>query len=386
MQLIVNDNELKTLCQNLEQKNFICVDLEFMRQHTYFAELCLIQVASENLSAVIDPLSKDIDLSPFFQLMQNPDIIKVFHSGRQDIEILYNLTRQIPTPVFDTQIAASVAGFGESASYETLVKHILKQDIDKSSRLSDWSKRPLTEKQISYALSDVTHLVNIYLYLKSWLKQNNREDWIKDETNNLCCENLYKIDPYESWQKIKHRSHSPRFLTLLRELAAWREQRAALKNVPRHSFIKDDLLLSICADCPQTKEDLCNVRGIRQDLASGIIGSEIIKVITKALTIDKKDYVTPPQIKDFSGTDNSLFEILKLLLRIKAQENKIVPKMLATEDELKSFCLNGENVISSFPTWKQELFWQDAQKIKTGKTAICYDNKSGHIKFVDLSK
>lgn len=386
MQLIENTENLSLLCQRLSKENFVCVDLEFLRQHTYFAELCLIQIASPNEAAIIDPLAKDINLQAFFDLMQNPNIVKVFHSGRQDIEILYNLTSKIPTPIFDTQIAASVAGFGESISYENLVNHILNISIDKSSRLSDWSKRPLSENQLSYALSDVTHLVLIYQHLKSWLEEQNRIDWIKDDIANICNENLYKINVYDAWQKMRHRSHSPRFLTLLRELAAWRETRAINKNVPRHSFIKDELLLNICADCPQNKDDLTSVRGMRADMASGIIGDEIIDVIQKFKLLDKDDYVTPPKIKDFSGVDGPLFELLKLLLRIKAQEHKIVPHMLACDNDLKMFCQHRDNYLPNKHEWQNDIFWKDASKIKTGQIAISYDQKTNSIKFISISK
>ena len=338
MELIENNENLKKICAKLADEPFICVDLEFMRQHTYFAQLCLIQIASQNDAVIIDPLAENIVLDDFFNLMQNPNIIKVFHSGRQDIEIIYNLSNKIPYPIFDTQIAASAAGYGESASYENLVSNILHKNIDKSSRLSDWSKRPLNKNQLTYALSDVTHLVHIYQYLKTWLAEQNRTEWINDELNNLCNENLYKINPHEVWQKMRHRSHNAKYLTFLRELAAWRENRAINKNVPRQSFIKDDLLLNICAECPQNKDDLMSVRGMRADLASGKIGDEIIEVIHKTKLIDERNYVIPPTIHNYPNTDSGLLELLKLLLRIIAAENMIVPKLIADEDDLKRFC------------------------------------------------
>ena len=318
MQFIQNTQDLETLCNKLSNEEFVCVDLEFLRQHTYFAKLCLIQIASSNDEAIIDPLAEGINLQPFFDLMQNEKVVKVFHSGRQDIEIIYNLSSKIPTPLFDTQIAAQVAGFGESISYEHLVNHILHINIDKSSRLSDWSNRPLNENQLNYAISDVTHLVKIYQHLKSKLTNENRLDWISDELNALCDENLYKINPQNMWQKMRHRSHSAKFLTYLRELCAWREIRAINKDVPRQSFIKDDMLLNICSDCPSTKEDLCKVRGMRSDLAMGKIGDEIIAVIEKVKGLDEKDYVTLPVIRENCGAEGSILELLKLLLKITA--------------------------------------------------------------------
>ena len=386
MELIENNENLKKICAKLANEPFICVDLEFMRQHTYFARLCLIQIASQNDAVIIDPLAEGIVLDVFFDLMQNPDIVKVFHSGRQDIEIIYNLSNKVPFPVFDTQIAASAAGYGESVSYENLVSNILHKNIDKSSRLSDWSKRPLNKNQLIYALSDVTHLVHIYQYLKTWLTEQNRIEWINDELQNLCNENLYKISPHEIWQKMRHRSHNAKYLTLLRELAAWREIRAINKNVPRQSFIKDDLLLNICAECPQNKDDLMSVRGMRTDLATGKIGDEIIEVVQKTKLLDESDYVTPPPVYNFSNTDQGLLELLKLLLRIIALENMIIPKLIADEDDLKHFC-NGNTVDIPFLSgWRYELFGLAAQKMKNGNTAISYDSQKHRLKFTDLSE
>lgn len=386
MQLIENTDALREICQKFATEEFVCVDLEFLREHTYFAKLCLIQIASINDAAIIDPLSSDINLEVFFELMQNPNVIKVFHSGRQDIEIIYNLSGKIPVPLFDTQIAAQAAGFGESISYEHLVTHIRHIELDKSFRLSDWSRRPLTENQLNYAISDVTHLVYIYQYLKKWLEQQCRIHWIDDEMNALCDVNLYKVNPDEMWLKMRHRSHSASFLTMLRELAAWRELRAINKNVPRQSFVKDDILLNICAAKPCSKEDLANIRGMRQDLASGKIGDEIIEVIQKVKLLNKKDYVTPPKTKDLPNTDLSLLELLKLLLKIIAQEQKITPRLLASEDELKIFCHDHNAPVSFMNGWRYEIFGSQAEKLCNGKTAIAYNAQSHQIDFIDITE
>ena len=384
MQFVQNNQDLTILCNKLSNEEFVCVDLEFLRQHTYFAKLCLIQIASQNDEAIIDPLAEDINLQPFFDLMQNEKIVKVFHSGRQDVEIIYNLSSKIPTPMFDTQIAAQVAGFGESISYEHLVNHILHITIDKSSRLSDWSNRPLNENQLNYAISDVTHLVKIYSWLKSKLIDENRLDWINDELNALCDEDLYKINPYNMWQKIRHRSHSTKFLTYLRELCAWREIRAINKNVPRQSFIKDDMLLNICSDCPTTKEDLCKVRGMRSDLAMGKIGDEIIEIIEKVKALSERDYVTLPAVKEFCGADGSLLELLKLLLKITAQQQKTVARIIASEDDLKSFCHDDTASVPFMHGWRYEIFGAKAKDMKAGKLSISYNPKTRVIDFNTL--
>ena len=384
MQFIQNDQDLAILCSKMSNEEFVCVDLEFLRQHTYFAKLCLIQIASINDEAIIDPLVEDINLQPFFDLMQNEKVVKVFHSGRQDIEIIYNLTSKIPTPLFDTQIAAMVAGFGESISYEHLVNHILHINIDKSSRLSDWSNRPLNNNQLNYAISDVTHLVKIYQHLKLKLINENRLDWISDELSALCDESLYKINPHNMWQKMRHRSHSAKFLTYLRELCAWRELRAINKDVPRQSFIKDDMLLNICSDCPTSKEDLCKVRGMRNDLAMGKIGDEIIEVIKNVKEMDEKDYVTVPVVREFGGAEGALLELLKLLLKIIAQQQKTVARIIASDDDLKSFCHDDLADVSFMHGWRHEIFGIKAKEMKEGKLSISYNPKTHIIDFNNL--
>ena len=385
MLLIEKNEDLKTFCKKLSDKDFICVDLEFLREHTYFAKLCSIQIASASESVIIDPLAPNIDLSPFFDLMQNPSVIKVFHSGRQDIEIIHHLSGKIPAPLFDTQIAAQALGFGEAISYESLVNEILHIELDKSSRLSDWSKRPLKKEQLDYALSDVTHLVHIYQYLHNELLRQNRFDWIDDDLKNLSDPHLYHVVPYDAWKRIRHRSHNALFLTILRELAAWREQRAITKNTPRQSLIKDDLLLNICAARPKDKQELAAVRGIRPDLASGKVGDEIIAVLQKVKSMDKKDYVIPPKIKP-DIFDSSLYELLKLLLKITAQKQKIVPHLLASEEDLKKFCQHPPATVSFMSGWRYEIFGRNAEKISRGKTALTYNPDLRHFEFIDISK
>ena len=385
MLLIEKNEDLKTFCKKLSDKDFICIDLEFLREHTYFAKLCSIQIASASESVIIDPLAPNIDLSPFFDLMQNPSVIKVFHSGRQDIEIIHHLSGKIPAPLFDTQIAAQALGFGEAVSYESLVNEIMHIELDKSSRLSDWSKRPLKKEQLDYALSDVTHLVHIYQYLHNELLRQNRFNWIADDLKNLSDPHLYHVAPYDAWKRIRHRSHNALFLTILRELAAWREQRAITKNTPRQSLIKDDLLLNICAARPKDKQELAAVRGIRPDLASGKVGDEIIAVLQKVKSMNKKDYVIPPKIKP-DIFDSSLYELLKLLLKITAQKQKIVPHLLASEEDLKKFCQHPPATVSFMSGWRYEIFGRDAEKISRGKTALTYNPDLRHFEFIDISK
>lgn len=379
MKIITDNTQLNTLCQQLENEKFITVDLEFLREKTYYAKLCLIQIASENTAAIIDPLVPNIDLSPFFKLMQNPNITKVFHSGRQDIEIIYNLSGQIPTPLFDTQIAAMVCGFGEAVSYETLVNKICGISIDKSSRLSDWSSRPLSDNQLEYALSDATHLVNIYKHFQQTLKNNGRLHWLDEETAILTSPQTYQVDPYNMWQKIKHRSHNVRYLTILRELCAWRELRAQRKNTPRQSLIKDECLLNIAAVCPTCIEDFELIRNIRKDVVKGKLAQEIIDVIIASKKIPSEQYVKLPKEKTVSNTRAALYELLKLLLKITSQNSGVVAKLIATDDDLKNFSAYNDKNNPILKGWRKELFGNQALALREGQLSISYDNIKHHI-------
>ncbi len=375
--LIKTTEKLEEFCATLENKSFVTIDLEFIREKTYYAELCLIQVGTEDMAAIIDPLSKDINLASFFKILANQNIVKVFHSGRQDIEILYNLTGKIPTPLFDTQIAAMVYGYGESAGYESLVKSILKIDLDKTSRCSNWELRPLDEKQLQYALSDVTHLVQLYLHFKQKLAEDGRENWLEAELDILRNPQTYQTNPYEAWRKIKHRSHNAQMLTILRELAAWREQRAQHKNTTRQAIIKDDCLVNIAAMNPKNIEELSQIRNIRKDIINGKLAEEILNVLEYCRHIKKEDYVIPQRDRPLPAGIQSLYELLKLLLKICAQEKGVVAKLIASEEELKSFAALKEEDYSFLHGWKNEIFGQNAVLLRDGNLSISY-NKQKH--------
>lgn len=382
MNIITNTSDLNRFCQEWSKQEFITVDLEFLREHSYYAKLCLIQVGSLTDCAIIDPLAPDLDLQSFFEILQNPQITKVFHSGRQDIEILYYLTGNIPLSVYDTQIAAMVAGFGESVSYENLVRHILHKELDKSSRLSDWSARPLKPKQLDYALSDVTHLVHIYEYLRDFLEKNNRASWIEDEMRILCSPETYIIKPEEAWERIHHRSHNPRFLTILRELAAWREERSQRRNTPRQSYLKDDTLLLIASSCPKTREDLVKIRNLRKEVATGVLGTEILEVIQHFGEIPEEEYVVPPKEKPLPSNKTALFELLKLLLKLKSHEQGVVPRIIATEEDLLKFSGRFDKKLPFLKGWRYEIFGKEAEDLRRGNLAISYNPQSRQIEFI----
>jgi ribonuclease D len=385
MNLINTSKDLEEACKILKKQKTIAIDCEFIREKTYYPIPCLIQVGYDQGAFLIDPLAKDMDFSLFAKLMQNKKILKVFHSGRQDIEILYQLSGFIPTPLFDTQIAAMVCGFGEAVSYETLVNKICGISLDKSSRLSDWSCRPLSNSQLEYALSDATHLVNIYKFLKQHLKQTGREHWIDEENSTLSSPQTYQNNPYDMWQKLKHRSHNTRYLTILRELCAWRELRAQNKNTPRQSLIKDDCLLNIAAVCPETIEDFDKIRNIHKDIAKGKLGKEILEVIKYCQNITHDQYVKLHKETKTTSSSMALYELLKLLLKITSQNSGVVAKLIATDDDLKNFSSYQDKNNPILKGWRKELFGHQALALRDGLLRIGY-NKNKHCIDIQIDK
>ena len=390
MKIVETTEALKSLCEELNKQKYITVDTEFVREKTYFPMLCLIQVGWTDDAAIIDPLAKDIDLNAFFEVLQNKDVLKVFHSGRQDIEIFYNLSGKIPTPVFDTQIAAMAAGFGVSVGYDNLVHLVAGVELDKSSRLTDWSKRPLQKNQLEYALRDVTFLIPCYEFLDSYLTEHNRKDWIKEELEYLLNEELYKPNPENMWLKIKHSAHSLKFLTVLKDLAAWRENRAIKYNTPRKTILKDEILVNIASLAPQTVEELANVRYIKPEIVNGKLGREILEVINKALDkpldkdlkkIEKERRVSIP------GSAQALLEVLKLILKIVSEQNNVVDFLIANDQNLRDIaCGNNDKTNPALLGWRYEVFGKQALAFRKGKASLTYDKAEKKIVFVENKK
>lgn len=381
MQLIDNDEKLKEFCAALEKQPFITVDSEFIREHCYYPKLCLLQVAYDGDAAIIDPLA-NLDLSPFFDILQNPDIVKVFHSGRQDIEIFYNLTGKTPKNVFDTQIAAMVCGFTENIGYGNLVHDIMHIDLDKSQRLTDWSLRPLDESQLQYAICDVTYLVDCYKFLQNYMQKNNRLDWIKEETAWLCDENGYCIKPEEAWLRIKHNAHSPQFLAALKYLAAWREKRAQKFNTPRSGILKDDVLLNIASTFPKSLNELKLVRNLKSEIINGRLGAEIIDVLKEASQNPMPSEICRADRKQHHGVPNheqSLMEVLKLLLKIKSQEAGVIAKLIADDEDLRYIILNQPENTKTMQSWRYEIFGKFAEQLCKGKLSITYNPQKKSI-------
>lgn len=370
MTLITDTTSLAEFCGRLESTEFITVDTEFMRETTYWAKLCLVQVGGPEEACCIDPLAPDIDLSPLYDLLANPNVLKVFHAGRQDLEIFFTSTGSVPKPVFDTQIAAMVCGFGDQVGYETLVARLTGGHLDKSQRFTDWARRPLTERQIEYALGDVTHLRTVYAKLVKRLEQTGRKSWLDEEDAVLANPATYKVDPREIWRRIRARTRAPRLLAVLRELAEWRELTAQSLDIPRQRVAKDDALLELAASLPGTADDIKRSR-IAKPLASGKYVDGVLDAIKRGQAVPKDDY---PRLENGNNRDEpapkALVELLKLLLKTKAETHDVAQKLIASSDDIEAIALSDSANVRALRGWRHELFGRDALSLKHGKLAI----------------
>jgi len=355
----------------MAKETFITVDTEFMRERSYYAKLCLIQIGGKKEAAAIDPLADDMDLSPVFDLMKNKKILKVFHAARQDIEIFVQLCGFVPSPFFDTQIAGMVCGFGEAASYEKLATSLAKAKIDKSNRFTDWSRRPLSDKQLEYAISDVTHLRIVYEKMKEKMEKTKRTNWITEEMNALTDLSLYQIDPYKLWERFKLRTKKPKHRAILREIVAWREKEAQKKNNPRGRIIRDDALLEIATHPPKTAEDLSKMRGINSSFASGRLGTELLKAVKIGEKVLVKDCPPAPQIKKKrpKGT-GAVLDMLKVLLHQVSSKHDVAPRLIATNYDLELIASEENPDIRAMSGWRYKLFGKIAKDFKDGKLAL----------------
>jgi ribonuclease D len=378
MLIITDTAHLKEYCSSLKDNRFITVDTEFSRDKTYYLKLCLIQVGDNNYGVIIDPLAKDIDLKPFLEILVNKNILKVFHACKQDLEIFYKLLDgQLPDPIFDTQIAASACGFGNTVSYESLVKDLLKIKLDKSHRVTDWSKRPLSKEQINYALGDVTHLKEVYVKIEQKLQIIGNDDWIREEMQEIIHKTSYVNDPNSAYKKMRISSNSKSYIRLIQRLAKWREETAQKLDIPRNFVIKDQNLLEIGLGKPKNLEEFYSIRNLES--IDEISAKEIIDIINckdiQSFNIvyeinKKRDY--PKRIMEI--------EALKLLLKLKSQEHGIAEPMIASTEDLADFLYNkegGSNRIMS--GWRYEIFGKFAHQFRLGHLAIGIDKNSKKV-------
>lgn len=381
---IQTTEELNQLCFRLAQHRFVTVDTEFIREKTYWPQLCLIQIASLDEAVCIDPLAQEIDLQPLFDLLQNENVIKVFHAARQDIEIFYHLTGKTPFPVFDTQLAAMVCGFGESVSYQNLVQKLLGKELDKSMRFTDWARRPLTEKQILYALADVTHLRDIYQKMLEVLESSGRTHWVDDDTAFLVNPKTYENDSSLAWKRLKLNCTKPFYLALCQALAEYRENEAKRLNRPRKHIIRDEILLEIAANAPDNAEEMAKMRGLPHGFANGRMGKDILKIIADVKQRDESFYPVLPKPYELPRTARSVSKMLRLLLMIKSAENDVAEKLIATPDELDMLAGEKNPDINALKGWRYQIFGKDALEMKKGKIALRYNPEKHRIDLMNL--
>jgi ribonuclease D len=383
MTIITDTDSLARFCERQMGSRFVAVDTEFMRERTYWPILCLVQVAGPEEAVAIDALAPGIDLTPLLTLMADPSTLKVFHAARQDIEIFFNLSGAVPEPLFDTQIAAMVCGFGDAASYETLVGKLAQASLDKSSRFTDWSHRPLTERQIRYALADVVHLRTVYEKLQLRLASNGRASWFAEEMAELSDPEIYRSDPGEAWRRFRLRGRvDPRFFGVLREVAAWRETAARQRNLPRGRIMRDEAVLEIAAHLPKTVDALARTRSLGKGVAEGKLGSEILEAIQRGLS--DIGALTPPGSAraDLPPGIGPLVELLRVLMKQRCDEHQVAQKLLATAEDLEAIAADDHAPVRALSGWRREIFGRDALALKHGRLALTV--RRNRIRLVEL--
>jgi ribonuclease D len=369
MGLITTTSDLNAACARLAQHDFVTLDTEFMRETTFFSKLCLIQMASVEEDILIDPLAPDLDLTAFYDLLRNEKILKVLHAGRQDIEIFWHSDQCIPSPVFDTQIAAMVCGYGDSVSYEQLVHDLAKARIDKSSRFTDWSQRPLSDSQRHYARSDVTHLRTVYQALNEKLQANGRAHWLADEMKILTSPATYDLHPQDAWQRLRGRIRKPRDLGLLIELCAWRENEARERNVPRSRVLKDDAIMDLVTSAPRTVEAMAKLRSLPSGFERSRAAADILAAIEKGLALDPKSLPVLEKSERRNG-NGATVELLKVLLKMVSEKEGVAAKVLATTDDLEAIAHDDEAPVPALQGWRRPVFGAQALALKHGKLAL----------------
>ena len=370
---ITTTDGLAAFCEKAATAPYVTVDTEFLRERTYYSKLCLVQLAvpgeAEDDAVLVDPLVKGMDLAPLYDLFRNEGVVKVFHAARQDLEIFYIEGGVIPAPLFDTQVAAMVAGYGEQVGYETLVRKIAKSPLDKSSRFTDWSRRPLTEAQQSYALADVTHLRVIYENLAEMLDQSGRRPWVEEELDVLTDPSTYVVEPEEAWKRVKTRTHSGKFLAIVRELAKFREAYAQEKNVPRSRVMKDDALLELASTKPKSVKDLGRSRLLLRDARKGEIAEGILAAVQTGLATPQDQLPVSDRSRDKLQVNPALADLLRVLLKAKSEDLGVAQKLIATASDLDEIAA-GLREVPALRGWRKKAFGDDALKLCEGKLAL----------------
>ncbi len=382
--LITSSKPLAELCARLAQSDFVAVDTEFMRENSYYPELCLVQIADQHEAAAIDPKASGIDLTPLLDLLtQNEDILKIFHAGGQDIEIFYNLSGKTPHPLFDTQIAAMALGQGEQIGYSNLVENWLGIQLDKGARFTDWSRRPLDKRQIDYAIGDVTHLATIFPKMLDKLKQTGRGAWLNDEMERIADADNYHNDPDEAWERIKVQTRKPEVLGRLKAIAAWREKEAQHKNIPRGRIMKDETIADIASHPPKSQDALPKIRGLSPAWGNNDIGARLIQVITNAQPMPREELDKPR--RNGAGKEGALIaDLLKLLLKIRSREINVASRLICRSDDLERLARGERDGLSVLSGWRYEQFGRDALDLVEGRLGFTVDD--GKLKMIRSPK
>lgn len=379
MRILTTTEELAQFCQDAKKHPYVTVDTEFLRERTYFSKLCLVQLAfpgnDDECAALVDPLSDDLSLDPLYDLFRNEQVVKVFHAARQDLEIFWVDAKVFPKPLFDTQVAAMVCGFGEQVGYETLVRKISRSSIDKSSRFTDWSRRPLSKAQQSYALADVTHLRGIYEYLAAEIEKTGRSEWVEEELQALVQPGTYDILPADAWKRVKTRTTSPRFLGIVRELAAFREAHAQSNNVPRNRVFKDDALVEVASAKPVALDDLSKLRLLLREARKGKVAEGIIDAVKTAMDMPQADLPVVDRSRDKLQVNPALADLLRVLLKAKSEEQGVAAKLVAPTSELDLIAA-GLRDVPSLSGWRRKVFGEDALRLCDGRLALAVKGQS----------
>ena len=370
MSIIASTEELAEFCTRAGNFQYITVDTEFIREKTYWPHLCLVQIGTPGEAKVIDALSHGIDLSPLFQLFTNQGVLKVFHAARQDIEIFVHLSGEVPRPIFDTQIAAMVCGYGDAVGYERLVSDIANVSIDKSMRFTDWAKRPLTNKQIEYALGDVTHLREVYAYLSRKLEDNGRTEWLSEEMSILSNPKTYVMMPEDAWKRLKIRNKKPAFIENLQAIAEWREKTAQELDVPRNRVLKDDSLIEIAMYVPRSIDEIFGLRAIKRDRINSEKGRAILQILDAVRQHAGKQYPKPPQENIVKTRLGPSIDLLKVLLKYKCDTHKVAQKLIASSRDIEKLASNDHADIPALAGWRFDVYGKDALRLKRGEIAL----------------
>ena len=387
MRIVETNEALAAFLAELSSAPYLALDTEFLRDQTYYPKLCLIQVAAPGpggLEAIIDPLAPGMDLAPFYELLKRPDIVKVLHAARQDIEIFYLQGGVLPDPLFDTQVAAMVCGFGDAASYETLARKLAHVEIDKSARFTDWSHRPLSKRQLEYALADVTHLRVVYEKLSAQLARTGRSSWVEEEIAALKDPKLYRLDPDLAWKRLKPRTSNKRFLAMLASLAAWREREAQTRDVPRGRVLKDEALTEIAAHPPESDEALERIRAVPKGFANSRLGKGLMEAVEAGRTAPPPDGIAAMPARRKREPSPAAIDLLKTLLRLRAEAANVAPRLIANAEDIEKLAAFEDEDVAALRGWRAEVFGNDAKALRKGDLAIALEN--GEAVIVELEE